>query len=191
MNKLLKFLITSAFMVSLAAPVAAGGLAEKGAMVGFSMANVSGDAIDSADPSSVNGFAVGGFGVMELSSDLGLRAEAWYIQKGYEISSTPMTLSYIEVPVMAQYKMPVSGLDVNLFGGPFVSFLMSADADGTDAKDTFNSMDYGVQVGAGAVIQQRYTVDLRYSMGLSKIIDAAGDPDVKNSGLLLSGGYLF
>ena len=191
MNKLLKSLIASAFMVSLAAPVAAEGLSEKGVMVGFSMANASGDAIDAADPSSVNGFAVGGFGVMEISADLGVRAEAWFIQKGYETASTPMTLSYIEVPVMAQYKMPVSGLDVNLFGGPFMSYLVSADFDGTDAIDTFKSMDYGIQIGAGAVIQQQYTVDLRYSMGLSKIVDAAGDPDVKNSGILLSGGYLF
>ena len=190
MNKLLKSLIASAFMVSLAAPVAAEGLSEKGVMVGFSMANASGDDADAADSSSVSGFAVGGFGVMELSANLGVRAEAWFIQKGYEVLSSPVSLGYIEVPVMAQYKMPVSGLDINLFGGPFMSYLVSADNDGTDVKDSFKSMDYGIQAGVGAVIQQQYTVDLRYSMGLSEIVDG-GNTDVKNSGILLSGGYLF
>ena len=197
MNNLLKSLIASAFMVSLAAPVAAEGLSDKGVLLGFSMSNVGGDDAETTGTSNVSrkGFAVGGFGVWDINNDIGIRTEAWYIQKGYAVDTagteTPYDLSYVEVPIMAQYKMPMANLKVNLFGGPYLGFLLSADSDGTDFKDNLKSMDYGIQLGAGVVIQQQYTVDLRYSMGLTSFDDTANPSDVTNTGFLLSGGYMF
>jgi len=190
MKQTLKSFAFSALVLSfLSAPAFAAGMTEKGVKAGINMANLTGD--DVSDNSNKMGFTVGGFGVWDMGNNLSVQIDALYTQKGAEFTGATLSQNYIDVPVMARYSMPVSGMNVNLLAGPYLGLLLSADYDGTDTKDTTTSMDYGLQFGASTIVQKQYLIDVRYSMGLVTIDDTSPAADVKHSGILITGGYLF
>lgn len=172
-------------------------LTAKGLELGLNMANFHGT---DAQPAGVTnssraGVSVGAFSVWGFTDKLSLQSEALYIQKGVtrQISgtNTPVTLSYLEIPMTMQYSFPVSGLKLNLFGGPYMGVLLSADSNGTDIKSTTKTLDYGMQFGVGTIIKKKYLFDARYSMGLASIDNSGSSADMKNSGILVTSGYLF
>ena len=174
----------------------AAGLTSRGVELGLNMANFSGaDAQPAgATNSSRPGVSVGAFGVWGFNDKLSLQSEALYTQKGVTQEvlgiKNPIALSYLVVPMTMQYAVPMSGLKLNLFGGPYMGILLSADSNGTNIKNNLKTLDYGLQFGVGTIIQKKYLINARYSMGLASINNVA-NTDMKNSGILVSGGYLF
>lgn len=191
------FVLGSVVSTCLVGTASAAELMDKGVKLGLNMASVTGADAEPAGVtnSSRTGFSIGGFGTWGLNDKLSIQSEALYTQKGVVMSAagteTPLSLSYLEVPISMQYSMPVSGLNINLFAGPYMGMLLSADSDGTDVKDNTKAFDYGFQLGAGTIINKKYSLDARYSMGLASIDDSGAEADMKNSGILISGGYLF
>ncbi|MDX1813121.1 MAG: porin family protein [Gammaproteobacteria bacterium] len=198
MNHTMKSFLLGGLLTTFAfSSVQAVELTEKGVKLGVNMASFSGtDAQpDGVTNSSHAGVSVGGFGVWGINDKLSLQSEVLFSQKGVTMdvagTKTPINLSYLEVPVTVEFALPVAGHKVNLFGGPYMGILLAADSDGTDIKDNTKTIDYGLQLGAGTIFQKKYLIDARYSMGLSSIDGTDNKADTKNSGFVISGGYLF
>ncbi|HSN47273.1 MAG TPA: porin family protein, partial [Flavobacterium sp.] len=109
-------------------------------------------------------------------------------------------LSYVNVPVMFKYYVADK---FNLEAGPQIGFLASAETstkiDGfnqtvdQDAKDYFESVDFGFNVGAGYDFTDKIFAGIRYNMGLSNVLKSQqGDnSESQNSVFSLSVGYKF
>jgi hypothetical protein len=112
-----------------------------GAKAGVNIANVAGDDVGD-DVDGTIGFHVGGFAHLGLSDQFAIQPELQFSTKGAE----DLTLSYIDIPILAKYYL-TEGLHIH--AGPQIGLLLSADADGTDVKDSYKSTDFAIASGAG------------------------------------------
>jgi len=173
-----------------------------GAKAALNVASLNGDV---EDPSSYIGFQIGGFAEIKLSEKFAIQPELLYSAQGGKESGEQdgftadftHKLGYINVPVMAKYYVAKS---FSLEAGPQVGFLTSAkgkiEAGGesleVDTKDSFNSVDFGFNFGAGYDFTEKISAGLRYNLGLSNIADVEGENyTVKNGVFSLSLGYKF
>ena len=104
-------------------------------------------------------------------------------------------IDYIEVPLLVQFSIPTSGSIMPfLMGGGYLAFNLSAKVKGDgwdmDIKEDTKSLDYGIMVGAGALINNMIEICARYSMGLiTGAEEEAGiQPDMKNSVIQILAG---
>ncbi len=161
-----------------------------GAKVGLNLSNFTGDVTDN---SMKIGFQVGGFANIGVSDKFAVQPELVYSTAGAKFSDGSLDLSYLNIPVMAQYKVADK---FSLEAGPQIGFLMSAKAkaDGigsADAKELFNSTDFGLNLGAGYDVAENMNIGVRYSIGLSNIAKDSGDEKLGNSNIALAFGYKF
>lgn len=84
-----------------------------------------------------------------FSKTWGIKAKAIYDNKviGTELGSK-INLAYITVPVMANWHFGTNKRWYLHFG-LYTGLLLSADVDGADAKDLFESSDFGSALGIG------------------------------------------
>jgi len=157
------------------------------------------------------GFCGGGFVIFPLSKGMAVQAEALYTQKGAEMSGTidigagpePFKLywntDYLEIPVLFRYGFETKGrLKPFLFAGPALGIKMSAklkvEAEGESADQdisNFRSTDFGLVFGGGVDIG-KISIDFRYTMGLTKLLESEGQTaDIKNGVFTLMVGYCF
>lgn len=174
-----------------------------GAKAALNIASLTGDVEDS---SSLVGFQIGGFAEFKISDKFAIQPELMYSaqggkesynEKGYEVEVFTK-LGYINIPIMAKYYVAKS---FSLEAGPQIGFLTSAKgemkADGesleVDIKDEVESVDFGLNFGAGYDFTENITAGLRYNFGLSNVAktDAGDDYEVKNSVFSISLGYKF
>ena len=153
-----------------------------GAKAGVNFANLGGDIEDN---DMKVGFHVGGVAEIAISEKFSVQPELLFSSQGTKFEESGETLkynlSYINVPVMAKYYV-AEGFSVE--AGPQVGFLVDAkakyDSDSEDIKDAFNSVDFGLNLGAG------------YNLGLANIAKDAGDDfSIQNNVIQLSVGYSF
>nr|NQU89815.1 PorT family protein [Bacteroidota bacterium] len=121
-------------------------------------------------------------------------------------------LGYLNIPVLAKVTFG-EGTKFYLNLGPTFGFLLSARMKGSveytntthpelnhsedlddDLKDSFKGFDFGVLVGAGAIIpvneQISAIADIRYNKGLSKL-DSDGESKMYNSVFGVNVGLIF
>ncbi|MDI9256780.1 porin family protein [Flavobacterium sedimenticola] len=196
-----------------------------GIKAGYSVSNFKGD-YDQID--YVSGFHAGGLVKMGLNEKWGLQAELLYAMEGGQydlaISEPPLsakiaekvTLGYLNLPLMAQYKV-AGGL--TLEAGPQIGFLLSGkteynsevtigeeiitDSGEIDIKDRLKTLSYGVNLGLGYEFKNNLFLQARYHLGLANISkenttaneeeEPLGlNPDqLKNQGFQFSLGYRF
>ncbi|WP_281232069.1 porin family protein [Flavobacterium gelatinilyticum] len=178
-----------------------------GVKAGANLSNFSGDV---EDAKSLIGFQVGGFAEFKLSDKFAIQPELLFSTQGakseeseFGYSSEYKThLSYINVPVMAKYYI-VEKFSVE--AGPQIGFLVSAkekwetsgpgvsESGDEDAKDFYESINFGVNFGAGYDFTENLSVGLRYNLGLSNIAKTEDGADFKinNNVFSLSVGYKF
>ncbi|NQT25448.1 PorT family protein [candidate division KSB1 bacterium] len=188
-------------------------ITEKGVKVGLNLASATGD--DVKDAKSKTGFAVGGYVLYPLNESVTMQIEALYAQKGvkmegeetityygytmtYDYKST-INLTYIEIPVLFRYDIQSSGnMKPYIIAGPYIALTMGAkvkwesgDESGSDdIKDDIKGMDYGVILGAGVKVNEKISIDARYSMGLTSVDDSEHDAgDMKNKVISVTAGY--
>ncbi|WP_121366187.1 porin family protein [Flavobacterium limicola] len=172
---------------------------------GVNFANLSGDIEDN---SAKVGFNVGGFVEIKVSDKFSVQPELLFSTQGtkFEYSETfdgstinyqeKANLSYLNIPVMAKYYVATG---FSLEAGPQIGFLTSAkykvEANGeeeeVDAKDDFESIDFGVNFGAGYDFTENLSAGLRYNVGLSNIAKDSGNDKISNSVFSVSLGYKF
>ena len=177
---------------------------------GLNLANFEGDT-DGLDMKSRTGFHVGGFVAVKLSDKFTLQPEVLYSVQGakadnfeYDLNGTvyiadlDYNLSYVNVPLMLKY---YAAEKFNIEVGPQVGFLTAAKVKATvngisaeeDAKEQFESLDFGVNVGAGYDFTENLSAGLRYNLGLSNIAktEPGDDSKIRNAVFSVSLGYKF
>ncbi|WP_026727601.1 porin family protein [Flavobacterium denitrificans] len=174
---------------------------------GMNLSTLTGDI---EDPSSKVGFHVGGFAEIKLSEKFAVQPELLYSTQGakekgefeYEgnvyDAEIDYKLAYINLPIMAKYYIVDK---FNVEAGPQIGFLVSAKAEATvlgnsaeeDVKDSFKSVDFGLNLGAGYDFTDKFSAGARYNIGLSNMIDGEAADYVKahNGVFSLSVGYKF
>jgi len=110
-------------------------------------------------------------------------------ENGVDLSNIKLKTDYISVPVLAKYKIPLTGLGI--YTGPQYSFLASATgslADGTEGstKDSYKSGEFAGIFGAEYFFN-KIGISARYQFGLSNIAkDAEADGTMKNNTFAIS-----
>jgi opacity protein-like surface antigen len=174
---------------------------------GLNIANFSGDVEDN---SSKVGFNVGGFVEIKISDKFAVQPELLYstqgtkfkMLEGVDSAEIKFNLEYINIPVMAKYFVADK---FSLEAGPQIGFLTSAKADYTatidgetetgdeNIKKNFESVDFGLNFGAGYEFTENLSASVRYNLGLSNIAKTEADDNTKltNNVFSLSLGYKF
>jgi len=129
------------------------------------------------------------FSVDILGGQLGIRPEVNYTTKGFDARETDpggevsskYKISYIEVPVLITWKMPLKGtVRPAVFFGPYAGFARKVtevqtafgETEKRELGDNLKGPDFGfvfggnVRYGLGAAV---LFLDVRYSLGLSNI----------------------
>jgi hypothetical protein len=150
-----------------------------------------------------SGFCGGGFITVNLSRTADLQAEAIITMKGsaqiwgfsLPIDTYSLRTTYLEIPLLIRLMARSSKARAFLLAGPAIGIKLSAVLKENGEPMTFNgfkSTDLGLVLGVGGIIRSRIIVELRYTMGLSKIIEQDGVPlDIKNTAFSLMAGYIF
>ncbi|MEO6174773.1 MAG: porin family protein [Flavobacterium circumlabens] len=172
---------------------------------GVNLSTLTGDV---EDATSKAGFHVGGFAEFKISDKFSIQPEVLYSTQGakekgqvdfngavYDVEMD-YKLAYINVPILAKYYVAEK---FSLEAGPQIGFLVSAKGEATvggnsaedDIKDSFESIDFGVDFGAGYDFTENLSVGLRYNLGLANLAKDAEDYKIHNSVFSLSVGYKF
>lgn len=183
-----------------------------GVKAGPQMTNLIGDGADELD--SKIGFNVGGYANIRFSEQLAFQPEVLFSQQGAKVDYTEtiagatyeydgkVNLSYINLPLMLKW-YAYEGLNFEF--GPQVGFNVAGkfketekvSGTGTDLDGTFETegdiedletVDFGLNIGAGYELPMGLNFGIRYSHGLTDIIK---DSDSKNSVIALGVGYTF
>lgn len=186
--------------------------AEFGVKGGLNASIFSGDT-EGVDFKSRTGFNVGAFVAIKISDKITLQPELIYSSQGAEAKNVEavveavlyngdvkFNLSYLNIPVMFKYYVAEK---FNLEVGPQIGFLTSAETSTTldgfsqsfeqDAKDYFESVDFGFNLGAGYDFTKKFSAGIRYNLGVANVVKTASGDDSKtqNSVFSLSIGYKF
>lgn len=148
------------------------------------------------------GLVAGGFFTWPIGSHLDLQPEALYSQQGATIDvlgvDSTIKTDYLVTPILVRYKLRSTGRGLVLFAGPSLGFKLSAKAESEfggltaedDISDDIESFDYGVVFGAGWEAG-RYSIDGRYTWGLSNISAREDDPNTQHRVIAVLAGVRF
>ena len=148
------------------------------------------------------GFLAGAFLGIAVNDVFSVEPQAFFVRKGTKLSGTGTSssieggvkVSYIEVPVLGKFWIPVSDSQVRpfIFAGPYGAFKVSCSVDGAafggskDCDQTteikLKSTDFGATGGGGLEFKagkQAVRVDVRYDFGLTNINDTSGSDNTK------------
>lgn len=152
------------------------------------------------------GFCGGGFVTLDFSESLSLQAEALLTRKGssqvnlsfdYPTYRYSLVIDYLEVPLLIRLlTSPGSRSGFFLQAGPAMGFKLGGKLVRSGEPipfDGLKSTDMGIVYGIGWLKKSGIVSELRYTMGLTKIVEIAGAPplDIKNGVLSLTFGYVF
>jgi hypothetical protein len=174
-----------------------------GARFGLTFASVAGDDVDDAALTSRQGLSVGGFISVRLGPNFAIEPALGYAQKGAAVKADlgggRLALDYLQAPLVLVGLIPVHPIvDLRAFGGPSVSYLISAEAkqggQAQDIGDRSNKFDLGAVFGAGVDVtlpSGLLLFDLRYELGLTSIDDSSAEADTKNRVFSMNAGFGF
>lgn len=158
-----------------------------GAKGGLNFASISGD--NTGDTGTVTSFNFGLVTEIPISEKFSFQPELMYSGQGFGIDRNTVELNYLNLPLMGKYYVS-KGL--SLEAGPQIGYLLSAKDDNIDLKDSFNTIDFGVNFGVGYKLDNGLNFGARYNIGLSDINDVDGLTNKNRNGTLqVSVGYFF
>lgn len=154
---------------------------------GLNFSIVGGDNTENVD--SVTSYNIGVMSEIPLSEKFSFQPELMYSRQGYSFDNDIVALNYLNIPLMGKYYV-TKGL--SLEAGPQIGFLVSAKNEKTDVKDSFNTVDFGVNFGVGYKLENGLNFGIRYNLGLTDINNVEGSSiKNKNSVFQVSVGYFF
>ncbi len=190
-----------------------------GVRAGFNLTNISakydgkkesGDDKNKFKP----GFQIGVVGEYALSDAFAIQPGILIATQGskYKFSETyggttyeskgSTNLTYIQIPINAQYKLDLGGATLLLQAGPYLGYAISGkykseeDGEKSDQKikfgsdnDKVNPFDFGLGLGAGVQFSN-FQVGLGYNFGLTNLSNI-DKQKMKNNGLALTVTYMF
>jgi hypothetical protein len=154
---------------------------------GLNFANISGDNTKNAD--LVTSFNFGVLSEIPISDKFSFQPELMYSGQGYSFNDNTVALSYLNIPLMGKYYL-TKGFSVE--AGPQIGFLLAAKNEKVNVKDSFNTVDFGVNFGLGYKLENGLNFGVRYNLGLTDInnVDNSSVKN-KNSVFQVSVGYFF
>jgi Outer membrane protein beta-barrel domain len=176
---------------------------------GLNFANQSFSGQGAPSASSVVGYNVGVFVEVKILDKLALQPELVYSSQGSEFSlrvpyngnlydtKNKFDIAYLNVPIMFKYYLVPK---LNFEAGPQIGFLTSSkiviqtlgQSVTQDAKNIFESIDFGFNIGAGFDFTEKLFANARYNIGLSNVAKSDGSGGtIKNNVISLSLGYKF
>ncbi|MBW2962958.1 porin family protein [Mesonia aestuariivivens] len=166
------------------------GLAQEvqfGAKAGINFATLSGD--QTSDFETVTSFNVGVVSEISISEKFSFQPELMYSRQGYSFGDNVIALNYLNLPLMGKYYL-TEGLSIE--AGPQIGYLLSADNEGDDVEDSFNSFDFGVNFGVGYKLDNGLNFGVRYNLGISDVNELKEVKNTyKNDVFQVSVGYFF
>jgi hypothetical protein len=183
MKKMEKILLSA--IAVMAFGIAAQGQTRFGVKLGSNIATLAG--ADGVTPKL--GLHIGGVVEFKFSEKFSLQPELLYSMQGATSSADSgydIQFDYLNVPVIAKYYV-IPGLSIEA-GPQFGVAVKLEDSEGTDLELTHETIDYGVNVGAGYELPFGMFFQARYYAGLMNI---SLKDDYKNSVLQFSVGYKF
>lgn len=180
---------------------------------GMSLSDFGGEDADPGEFGSRDrrfGFAAGAFARVPLTPMFAVQPEANFSMQGATYRSEgsgwededKVRLNYLQFPVLVQahFGEPTRPMPM-VFAGPVVAINLSCKEERVengssrtdDCKDAVRSTDFGIALGAGVQLPQGFTLEGRYTHGLTKIVEAeaGSSPDLKNNVLALLVGITF
>ncbi len=164
---------------------------------GLNLATFGGSDVD-PDVKATTQFAMGGYLELRLPIGISIQPEVLYSVKGSKFVQSivgvtytnTQTITYVDIPVLLKYHLPVPILRPSIFVGPSFAVLVAANmhsegagsSSDTNNKDTFPTSDAGVVIGAGLtlpILLLDLNLDVRYDYGLSSL-DKNGKANVYN-----------
>ncbi len=203
--------LVALFAASLAVPQASAQGIKLGVKGGVNIADIGGKDADSLGSTKTKlGFVAGVFAEFMIGDMFAIQPEVLYSQKGIkeDVATGPAAkfkLDYVEVPVLFKVNIPIEGSKVrpSVYAGPAVAFKASCKVSGSSGGVDANvncddpsidvpvkSMDYGVAFGGGIAFDvggAEVGVDVRYTLGLSKVSDDPDPFDIKNRVISITG----
>jgi len=158
-----------------------------GIKAGLNITNIVGK--DIPEYRSKVGFHFGLTGNLEMTKNLGVRAELLYSAQGarWDDDNEKTTLNYLQLPVLVRYRF-----DKGFFAeaGPQIGFLLKAEDD--DEGDIYNikefvkKSDISLALGVGYSLNTKFDVYARYNASFTKYYD-----EEKNSVFQFGVNYIF
>ncbi len=207
MKRLITVLVVASLAGLLALPQPARADIQFGIKAGGNMAKPTG--VDAQDPLATLknkvGFNGGFFLALNFGRIVTIQWEALYTMKGAtyvaldDSYTDKLYADYIEVPLLLKLKVPLPIIQPFVFAGPTVGFKLQEklQENGQDVPLTqslLKNNDYGAIFGAGLNLGRNFMVDVRYSLGMQKVISTVQgevQPDFKNGVWSASVGIAF
>ncbi|MDI6845384.1 MAG: porin family protein [Candidatus Saccharicenans sp.] len=140
------------------------------------------------------GFTAGIFLAINIGKIITIQPEVLYTMKGSQIEDPlgeytgKLYGDYVEIPLLLKIRIPTPGIQPAVFAGPSVGFKLKEklQINGQDIpleERLLENNDYGAIFGAGLDFGRHFMIDIRYSLGLKKVLTAIEEgtqPDVKN-----------
>lgn len=150
------------------------------------------------------GFVGGLFVIWPADTGLALQLEALYSQKGATFDQGGfkgnVEMDFFDVPILLHVSSARNGLaSFHAFGGPSVGFRLGTrsalsievDSFRVNISDKIKRMDVGLVAGAGVDVG-RFTIDGRYTWGLTELNDDPGEEvTIKNRVFSVMAGVRF
>ncbi len=207
MKRLTTVLVIALFAGLLTLPQPARADVQFGIKAGGNMARPTGT--DADNPLATLKDRVGFNGGLFLAFNFGrvvtIQWEVLYTMKGAtyvaldDSYTDKLYADYIEVPLLLKLRIPTPIIQPFVFAGPTVGFKLQEkfETNGEEVPLTENLLknnDYGAIFGAGLNLGRNFMVDVRYSLGMQKVISTVEgelQPDFKNGVWSASIGIAF
>lgn len=196
MKKILTSLLVSAFLFLLIFPVNSEAGIQFGIRGGGNASKLTGADIQNLEGTIKYkvGLVGGIFFAINIGKIITIEPEFLYTMKGSEEQVTAGDYTkklygdYLEIPVLLKLRIPTPGIQPAIFAGPSVGFKLKEklQINGQDVplqEKILENNDYGAIFGAGLDFGRHFMIDIRYSLGLKKVLSAAQGTtalDVKN-----------
>jgi hypothetical protein len=186
--------MVAAFLGTVAASGNAQLSVSTGLKIGLSNAQFGGS--DVKDNAALKQYCAGVSLELDLPGPLAIEADVLYSMKGThaDVSSpSPYTdkLSYIEIPILLKYTLPVPVLNPFIGAGPAFGLFLDgtrqfegagAGTPDVSVRDLYSKSDYAAVIAAGIsipIIITDLSVEARYYYGFQKVLKA-GTPNAVN-----------
>lgn len=131
-----------------------------------------------------------------INENVSFRPGIMYSMKGFKITdgTTEQTskVDYLDIPLDFTYKLAAGSNKISLHAGPYVGVLLSAKVGDEDNKESYNSVDFGANLGLAYELPS-FTIGFNYGLGLANIanVEDGDDSSAKNTNLSFFGIYKF
>ncbi len=111
-----------------------------------------------------------------------------FSNKGYKCGDEKGSAQYIDLPVLASLRFgDIDEFQFHINAGPYVAFGVGGNIEGPDNQevkffDYYNSFDYGLAVGVGALISRHFYINATAQIGFA---------DYRNRNIGIGIGYNF